>query len=346
MSSGVSELVRAYQAGIDGSDRLPAALEPAVLGLAGEVGSILAVAKKLVREGDSYTSFRNDLAEEFGDAIWYLSALCRRAKVPLHEVLESCNVPERTDRNRVLLELHEASAGLVPSPGSWTALQTFGEKLVFALRSFGLDLELILAKNLEKVGGAFLPLSLNELPDFDVEFPSEEQLPREFKIHLVQRASGKTHMSLNGVFIGDPLLDNVTQADGYRFHDVFHLANAAVLHWSPVTRSLLKLKRKSRPDVDNTQDNGRAIVVEEGLSAWLFQRAGPLGYFDGAESVPYNVLKTIQEFVSPYEVSACPPSAWERAILLGYAAFRQIREKERGYLIGDRSERTIVFKEE
>src|SRR5690606_64213 len=195
--------------------------------------------------------------------------------------------------NQVLLELYERCAALASDPTCLATLKSFGEQFGKAACSFGLTIEGILAKNLRKVSGAFLPLRLEDLPDFDGEFPEEEQLPRIFRIHIVQRASGKTHMSLNGVFIGDPLSDNVIKEDGYRFHDVFHMANAAILHWSPVVRSLLKRKRKSRSEVDNTQDSGRAIVVEEGLSAWLFQRAGPLDYFEGSGSVPYSILKTI-----------------------------------------------------
>ena len=35
-------------------------------------------------------------------------------------------------------------------------------------------------------------------------------------------------------------------------------------------RALIKHKRKSKPDYDEAQDSGRAIVVEEGLTAWIF----------------------------------------------------------------------------
>lgn len=332
-----------YQEQIGGSDRLPIELEPTILGLAGEVGSTLAAAKKLVRERASYLDFKKDLTEEFGDTIWYLAALCRRTNLPLEDVLQHRSDHEAKDKNRSLLELHEACANLTSNPQSIAALKKFGHNFIIAILSFGVSLDSIVKANTEKVRGAFLPLDLKSLPEFDRDYEQEEQLPNEFKVHVVQRASGKAHMSLNDVFIGDPLLDNVNQPDGYRFHDVFHLANAAVLHWSPVVRALLKRKRKSNPDIDNTQDSGRAIVVEEGISAWLFQRAGPLGYFESSDSVPYSILKVIQEFVAPYEVAECPPSAWERAILQGYAAFRQLREKERGFLVGNRANRTLEF---
>ena len=340
--SNTTKLLRSYQSAIEGSDRLPIEVEPVALGLAGEVGSILAAAKKLVREKTSYLNFREDLKEEFGDTLWYLSALCYRVNISPEDVLLQRDLGS-VDKNRSLLELHSACAEAVSNPTSREALIYFGKRYCVALGAFGFSIDEIAEANAKKVRGAFLPLELGALPEFDRDCEPDEQLPDQFRFHVVQRASGKAHMSLNGVFVGDPLLDNVAQPDGYRFHDVFHLANAAVLHWSPVVRALLKRKRKSNPKVDNTQDSGRAIVVEEGLATWLFQRAGPLGYFENIDSVPYGILKTIQEFVAPYEVSACPPSAWERAILQGYRAFRELRSKERGFLVGSRIARTIEF---
>ena len=44
----------------------------------------------------------------------------------------------------------------------------------------------------------------------------------------------------NGPLLGDPVTDNTHDDDGYRFHDVMHLANMAVLGWSPVMRSLFE----------------------------------------------------------------------------------------------------------
>ena len=80
----------------------------------------------------------------------------------------------------------------------------------------------------------------NSLPTFDDAFPNEEQLPRHFEIGISERKSGQSYLQWNGVFVGDPLTDNITDRDGYRFHDVFHFSYAAILHWSPTFRSLIK----------------------------------------------------------------------------------------------------------
>lgn len=70
----------------------------------------------------------------------------------------------------------------------------------------------------------------------------------------------------NGINIGDRLTDNAMTADDYRFQDVFHFAYVAVLSWSPVVRSLLRLKRKSDPKIDDAQDGARATLIEEGVT--------------------------------------------------------------------------------
>ncbi|ELN0123962.1 pyrophosphatase, partial [Pseudomonas aeruginosa] len=147
----------------------------------------------------------------------------------------------------------------------------------------------------------------------------------------------------NGVFIGDPLTDNIADRDGYRFHDVFHFAYAAILHWSPVIRALIKHKRKSQSKYDEEQDSGRAIVVEEGLTAWIFSRAKELNYFENQEKVSLGILKTIEEFVSGYEVEKCPLKLWEKAIMDGYSVFRQIKKNQGGWIIGNRKERTLQY---
>jgi len=213
-----------------------------------------------------------------------------------------------------------------------------------AMRASGIGLEDVIRANLKKVRGRFLPLDFKTLPNFDSSFPLEEQLPTEFEFIIKERRNGQSYLSLNGVNVGDSLTDNIAGDDGYRFHDVFHMANSAILHWSPVTRSLLKIKRKSDDLADRTEDSGRAIVIEEGLSAWIFAHAKKRQMFEGADSVSLDLLKGISEFVSEYEVRACPLALWERAILQGYEAFRKLRAAREGIIVGNRTQRTILFR--
>lgn len=366
-----SILISDYVAEISGTDVLgPGDLNPVLQGLYGEVGGIMSTAKKHAREKSAYPGFKKAAEEEFGDTLWYFSAICRRLQISLEEIFSDAanhgnfkNVGAASDvaegafayiavplkaqesLDLTLVRLGQSAAALLGGAHDRSDLVAFARAYLDALRASELAFSDVARGNLMKARGAFLVPQLSDLValDFDREFPVEEQLPREFKIRVNQRGSGKSYLQWNGVFIGDPLTDNIADPDGYRFHDVFHLAYVAILHWSPVIRALIKQKRKSQQKYDEGQDSGRAIVVEEGLTAWIFSRAKELNFFEDQERVSLGILKTIGEFVSGYEVEKCPPKLWEKAILDGYAVFRQLKANQGGWIIGNREERTINY---
>ena len=174
----------------------------------------------------------------------------------------------------------------------------------------------------------------------------EEQIPRTLKIDIFERQVGDrvyVFQQCNGVNIGDRLTDNAMRADDYRFHDVFHLAYVAVLTWSPVTRSLLRLKRKSEPLIDEAEDGARAKLIEEGITTWIFTQAKELDFFEGVKpgELSFDLLKHVRQFVSGYEAEECPLWLWEEAILQGYAAFRYLREHRRGRIVINIEERSL-----
>lgn len=372
-SSHSSILLTDYMGQVEPTDALSGNdLQPILLGLFGEVGSIMATAKKFHREREVYAGYRHSVEEEFGDALWYLTALCRRLKVALNEILAEAargegysasvaandlvdspishiatplTVPEL---DAALLELGESAAALFvvqTSPdAARSVLTAFAACYLKALKSARVSFAEVVRKNIAKTRGRFIAPNYAALPTFDQGFPEEEQLPMQFEIKIDERSSGRSYLRMNGVFVGDPLTDNIRDPDGYRFHDVFHFAHAAILHWSPTFRALLKQKRKSNPKVDEAQDGGRAIVVEEGLTAWVFGRAKSLNYFEGQSRVSFDLLKIIQQFVTGYEVEACPLSLWEVAILRGYDVFRQVKANRGGIVAGDRGQRTLEYK--
>lgn len=368
-----SILLQDYALGVEATDRFGKAdIQPIVLGLFGEVGSVMAAVKKHKREGDAYMSYRQAVEEELGDALWYFTALCKRVGVtieaifaevswngkytttfaasdmpnwPLSEVSTLAAMPQLDE---ILHRLGRATAALLGvSANDDTAhsnLTAFADCYLHALQASNVSFAEVISTNLIKTKGRFLAPDPALLPTFDSAFPEDERIPQDFEIVIKERKSGQSCLQWNGVFIGDPLTDNILDRDGYRFHDVFHFAHAAVLHWSPTFRALIKHKRKSDPVVDESQDSGRAIVVEEGLSAWIFSRAKQLNLFEGQRSVSFDVLKTISQFVSGYEVELCPLSLWEDAILQGYRVFRQVRANNGGVVIASRPNRRIVYK--
>ena len=367
-----SHLLREYMVAIAATDRLPLDdLRPVLMGLFGEVGSIMATAKKLHREKEAYAGYRRATNEEFGDVLWYFAALCRRLDVDLNDILSDATHAEEqskiiavgdrhdgpdspTSRVSVLLSLDETLLNLGEAVAALLGieainaqtrklLRAFGDEYFRALKVARLTFSGIVYDNIAKTRGRFVDPDPAQLPTFDETFAEEERLPRHFEVKITQRKSGQSFLQWNGVFIGDPLKDNILEPDGYRFHDVFHFAHAAVLHWSPTFRALIKQKRKSDQEVDETQDGGRAIVVEEGLTAWIFSRAKELKFFEGQTSVSFDLLKAVQQFVRGYEVEACPLKLWECAILHGYEVFRQVRDNNGGIVIGDRDTRTITY---
>lgn len=351
------DFIAEYDRAVSCTDVLPHdEVAPVLHGLFGEVGGIMATAKKHVRERAAYPGFRQSAEEEFGDTLWYLAALCRRLGVSLPEVFteaskqvdygdgEPSGVEVAVESlDETLFRLGRSAADLMTARPGVGEILGFAINYLNALRASRLSLPVILGGNVRKVRGAFVAPDHVELPDFDTDYEEEEQLPRKFTIRVSQRKSGRSYLQWNGVFIGDPLTDNIADRDGYRFHDAFHFAYAAILHWSPVVRALIKQKRKSCREIDEEQDGGRAIVVEEGLTAWLFAKAKELNFFEGQDRVSLGTLKTVEEFVAGFEVSRCPLKLWERAILDGYSVFRKLKANNGGWIIGDRAARSIQF---
>lgn len=345
-------------------------ITPIVFGLFGEVGSAMTASKKYRREKKAYTGYKEALKEEFGDTLWYFTALCRRLNISLESVF--CSIIELPNTKILsasnhgnapiaqsisfsdvllpdaeLLELGCIAGKLLHASKDKSSIREilteFAHVYIKAIQSSDLSFAKIIQGNLSKTRDRFTKSDPQNLPDFDATFSEEEQLPRKFEIFITQRKNGQCYLRWNGVFIGQPLTDNISDPDGYRFHDVFHLAYATILHWSPTFRALIKHKRKSNPWVDETEDGGRAIVVEEGLTAWLFSYSKDLDFFQGHDRVSLDVLKTIKKFVRGYEVESCPLSLWEQAILRGYEIFRQVKENNGGIIKGDRNSRTITY---
>ncbi|GAA1963567.1 nucleoside triphosphate pyrophosphohydrolase family protein [Catenulispora subtropica] len=209
---------------------------------------------------------------------------------------------------------------------------------------FDLDLEDIAAANLGKIADRWKPSAAGQ-PFLDQEYPPGEQLPRTgvVTISLETNEGGRmeAHTYFDGQAIGDSLTDAAHIQDGYALHDVFHLAYAAVLGWSPVTRMLLGRKRRSVPTVDEAEDGGRAIAIEEGISALVFSYAVEHDYLEGVEHVDHELLQAIKVMVALLEVSAHRAADWEKAILEGFAAWRAVRAAGGGVLDLDMNNRSL-----
>jgi NTP pyrophosphatase (non-canonical NTP hydrolase) len=295
-----------YQKTAQKTDRVPLKGDPAadrtarlvpLLGLAGEVGTLLAGYKKFLRDGDAYELFVDNVGEEVGDLLWYLANVAEKWGLSLDQ-LAAANLDKTSDRWRL--------------PG---------------------------VKDLRR--------RPNELLDHG--YPPAQRLPRTFAVEIrsVGRDKGpeeRVELHYRGRKVGDRLGDNTYAESGYRFHDVFHLANAAILGWSPVARSVI-FDRKRRVDdlVDAVEDGGRAIVIEEGMVAFLFEHARHHHWFEDVTDIDYAVLKTVRVMTTELEVKRRPLWEVEQAILQGFNVWRRVRDARGGRVVGDLYRRSLSY---
>jgi NTP pyrophosphatase (non-canonical NTP hydrolase) len=356
-----------------------------LLGLFGEVGTLLSALKKKQRDRESFVGYNEAVLEEFGDVLWYFANISSRAGLKLgalaQKIFRGLQDWDETESNPFKtfedLQSRKQTPGSTVSTAFELALISLAGKVGLLLNDFnqqriaknrdvlsahlldifralieaadvaGISLAEAASLNVSKIHSRW-PEQRTYPPLFDDGFDALEQFPRKITMHLFERKRGdKTYViqQCNGLNVGSALTDNRMTDDDYRFHDVFHLAYAGILGWSPVLRALFKLKRKSQPKVDEAQDGARAILIEEGISTLIFHRAARLNHFESITSLDYSLLKLIPEFVSGYEVEACPLWQWEQAILEGFSVFRKLRAYRCGIVTADLTARTITFAE-
>ena len=357
------------------SDRLGNDMDTALLGLVGEVGSLVSALKKKRRDTDGFLGYHDAVLEELGDVLWYVSAVARRGRTSLAEALSraanrasdaaSITLGElarssttRSDESafeRALLELAGEAGDLAKrfvGAAYRDNVDALRGDLVNFLRPLGqaaaaaeVSLDEAGRRNIAKTQDRW-PTEERFPPLFDEGLHVDEQLPRLLRVEIYEReVNGKKFVSQKsgGVLLGDRLTDNHLPEDDYRFHDVFHLAYAAILGWSPTTRALLKIKRKSRPEIDENEDGARANLIEEGLATWIFETAKRHHFFANTPQLGLDLLKAVKGFVRGYEAERLPLWLWERAILQGYAVFRQLQIHRRGIVTADLTRREIRF---
>lgn len=207
---------------------------------------------------------------------------------------------------------------------------------------FDLSLADVARQNLVKVRGRWARPDARTL--LDEGFPPEEQLPRRFTVRFADR-DNTVRVYVDDEQVGDPIRDNSYQETLYRYHDIFHLAYAAMLGWSPAFRNILKRKRKSDPTIDEVEDGGRAQVIDEAIAALVFAEAQAHSFYDGVTHVDLTVLRAIKLLTRDLEVSCRSMYEWEEAILRGFDVWREITARGGGEVDCDLLEGTIEARE-
>ena len=262
--------------------------------------------------------------------------LLRRRKLPKIEIILNKNLADRCIED-VLGEM------------TW--------HIAAIAKLYGLSLDKIVHANKEKLSHRYGRHDPTPLFDSGSAVPDHEKLPRNLEVCFVSTGPGRLQMYRGGRRLGDPLTDNARGDDGYRFHDIFHLALAAQLGWSPVLRKLLGRKRKSDPSIDESEDGARAQIVEEAVISAIHAEglrqvqsrlpAEPPDaqrLFGSKSDISFDLLKLIKSFVRKWEVSKNLYWEWVDAIYDGCSIFHDLRQEEQGTVTVDLKHRTIAFR--
>lgn len=219
-------------------------------------------------------------------------------------------------------------------------------------KKYHLSLNEIAQFNLEKTshlwGASNLGTETYDL--YDANHPYLEQLPRKLTVTFIETEEEsdagyrRLKVYVDDKHIGDPLTDNAYIDDGYRYHDCFHLAYAAILGWSPVLRQLLIRKRKSNPEIDEVEDGARAKFTEEFISLYVYNYARDHNYLDGTSHIDTEILRIIKSLVRGFEVENRSAFEWRSAILNGFELFRQLRANNGGIVEIDLNSRTCCYR--
>ena len=90
----------------------------------------MATAKKFHREKEAYAGYRHAVEEEFGDALWYFTALCRRLEIRVDEILAEAASGENYATS-------VAANDLLDSPISHVATPAYGSRTRHCASSAG-----------------------------------------------------------------------------------------------------------------------------------------------------------------------------------------------------------------
>jgi NTP pyrophosphatase (non-canonical NTP hydrolase) len=266
----------------------------ALLGLAGEVGTLLTEHKKWLRDGDAHDR-ATGVAEDIGDILCYLAAAASALELDLAEIARAnlAKIADRWPDNTRRIQLH---------------------------------------------------VDLHPPHCFDAGFPTMQRLPRQLVI-MIAPVPGQPQKVIgivdSGATLGNLLGDNAYEDDGYRWHDAIHLAHLAVLGWSPVLRALLGCKRKEVPLIDEVEDGGRAIAIEEGIAAAVFDYASKRRWLEGLRTIDTSLLAEIRSLTRGLEVRTVSLLEWEQTILLGFDCWRALRANNGGMVALDLDRRAI-----
>jgi NTP pyrophosphatase (non-canonical NTP hydrolase) len=296
-----------------------------LLGLMGEAGNLLNAQKKNYTHQLLTSRDRGFLRIELGDMLWYAAAAATHCHVQMADIAVA---------NLVHARRFNPAAADSALPADLPRLDPEDRPQERFPRRFVLHFMPLRdpSPGSHRVQMHLVKAEPNDFPDGPVLLPRRPDAPQKHQGYTV------------GGPLGDPLSDNTMVADGYRFHDAVHLGFGATLGWSATTRSLLRVKRRSSPLIDEAEDGARAIFAEEGMVALLAKRALQHGGFVTESSIDGDSLEIVSTVFEHLEVAAYEPWIWRRAIAQGFQLMQHLAENRgSGYATVDLDQRRLTY---
>ena len=259
----------------------------------------------------------------------------------------------------ILSEAKKSLRDEAPLPGLKDILaEELGDLLWYVAlvsRRLKIDLNKVAEDNLRKTDELWSSSPLDPPTYDDHPFESEKFLrrvavrfdedcstyPPKVRITPLGELGERIWTTKNKRQIGDDLDDNSEIDDGYRYHDVIHLAHMTILGWSPVLRGFMGAKRKSVGDLDRVQDGARAIAVEESLAAFVFNYLAQ--YEFDSRAISWDLVRYVRWIVRGLEVQDQPVTAWKLTYTQAFDVFLRLREHGGGIVRCDLDARKLSF---
>jgi hypothetical protein len=91
------------------------------------------------------------------------------------------------------------------------------------------------------------------------------------------------------------------------------------------------------------QDGGRAQVIDEAISALVFEYARSHNWLQGVNELDYRLLRTIKDLTSVLEVKHREVNEWQKAILLGFDIWREVLSNRGGRILVDLDAKNLIY---
>ena len=298
-------------------DNLESEIIP-LLGLVGEAGVLLSEYKKKLRDGDEYVKFRENIKEELGDLLWYISNLASKFNLNLNDIAVY-NLKKTKDlwgKDNQKRELYDESFPIdqqLPREFSYKIEDKEGKTTLTDIKTG------------RQIGNNLTDNSYND---------------DGYRYHDIMHLTFMAHFGWSPVL--RKLLRSKEQEKGIQKL----LCLCIKIHIPPLKNSrkpIIKGREKREGFSPDAEDGGKAQIIDETIVLMSYLHATTQYNFPQNGNIPFSGgdLKFIQRMVHELEVKDISTNEWIRVIKLGFENWKKLIDHNGGIIHGDLNKKTI-----